>query len=47
MSDDPFPKDAIFIKWGRFQAGIFGRLAIVGIIAILALLVAGRVFGLW
>lgn len=47
MPDDPFPRDAIFIKWGRFQAGAFGRLAIAAVIVILALAVAGRALGLW
>jgi len=47
MSYDPFPKDAIFVKWGRFQAGVFGRLAIVSVIMILALIVIGRALSLW
>jgi hypothetical protein len=40
MPDDPFPKDALFIKWGRFQAGAFGRLAIIALITILLLAIA-------
>jgi hypothetical protein len=47
MSDDPFPKDAIFIKWGRFQAGIVGRLAIITVPLALVLAIAARFAGLW
>jgi hypothetical protein len=47
MSDDPFPKDAIFIKWGRFQAGIVGRLAIAAVVMVLMIAAGGRAVGLW
>jgi hypothetical protein len=47
MPDDPFPREALFIKWGRFQAGAFGRLAILALLGIVAALIAGRAFGLW
>jgi hypothetical protein len=47
MSDDPFPRDAIFIKWGRFQAGIVGRLAIAAVVVAMMIAAAGRAMGLW
>jgi len=47
MSDDPFPKDAIIIRWGRFQAGIVGRLAIIAVLTVIVIAGAGRVVGLW
>jgi hypothetical protein len=46
MADDPFPRDAIFIKCGRFQAGAFGRLAILALLVLAAAGLAGRLLGL-
>jgi hypothetical protein len=47
MADDPFPRDALFIKFGRFQAGAFGRLAILALMGLAAGFMVGRAFGLW
>jgi hypothetical protein len=47
MSDNQFPDDAIFVKWGRFQAGVFGRLAIVAIIVLAIVIGASRAAGLF
>lgn len=47
MADDPFPRDAIFVKFGRFQAGAFGRLAIVALLAVVGVLLIGRALGWW
>jgi hypothetical protein len=32
MPIEDHPRDAIFIKWGRFQIGVFGKLAIVAVL---------------
>jgi hypothetical protein len=46
MSNDPFPRDAIFIKIGKFQVGAFGRLAVVLAVA-LTVIFLGHLFGAW
>jgi hypothetical protein len=38
MSDQK-PPDALFIRWGKFQAGAFGRPAILALIALTAAVV--------
>lgn len=43
MADDHH--DAVFIRFGQFQAGAYGRLGIFALIAIL--LTATRYFNLW
>jgi hypothetical protein len=44
MSDDPFTKDSIFISisWGALRAGAVGRLAIIGLVVMVAALIAAR-----
>jgi hypothetical protein len=47
MSNDLFPENAIYIKWGRFQAGIVGRFAITASVIALALILGARFLGYW
>lgn len=47
MADNQFPKDAIFIKWGRFQAGATGRLAVTALVLVIVAVLAGYAFGFW
>jgi len=44
MADDQFPKDALFIKLGRFQAGAFGRLAIIALTLVVVLFLWRRLW---
>ena len=46
MPNDPFPRDAIFIKIGKFQVGAFGKLGVV-LAAALSAYVVGRFLGAW
>jgi hypothetical protein len=46
MSDERLAKDAVFIKWGRFQLGVSGRLAIIAVVIVVALLMTGQWLGL-
>jgi hypothetical protein len=41
------PRDAIFIKCGRFQIGAFGRLAISSLLVVAIMIFAGRLLALW
>lgn len=41
-----FPKDAIFVRWGRFQAGLIGRPAILTMLGIVIAAVLLRLFNL-
>lgn len=45
--DNHFPRDAIFIKFGRFQAGAFGRLAIIALIGLAVVYLAGKGLNAW
>jgi hypothetical protein len=47
METEDHPRDAIFIKWGRFQIGAFGRLAILTILLLVILIFLGRSMSLW
>jgi hypothetical protein len=47
MADDPIPRDALFIKFGRFQAGASGPIGILALIAVAMGFMAGRAWGLW
>jgi hypothetical protein len=42
MSDEQFPKDAIFIKWGGFRVAIFGRIAVAAFITIFGFIALGE-----
>jgi len=42
---DPHSRNAIFIKYGRFQAGAYGWLGIVALVAVFLLL--ARYLNLW
>jgi hypothetical protein len=46
MRDAP-PAHGIFIKWGRFQAGAFGRPAVLTVLVIAVAGFLGRLWGLW
>jgi hypothetical protein len=43
MPYQQLPHDAIFIRWGRFQAGASGRTAIVAVCILLIELLVGLV----
>ena len=47
MSDHQFPRDALFIKLGWFQAGAFGRLAIIVLGLLIVGYFAGKAAGWW
>lgn len=47
MTGNQIPRDAIFIKWGLFQASISGRLAIIAVMAGGLLFFVGRYLGVW
>ena len=38
MTPDPHPPNALFIKWGRFQAGAFGVPAMITLALLTAVL---------
>ncbi len=38
MSSNQIPPDALFIRWGKFQAGASGRVAQVAVVAIVGAL---------
>jgi hypothetical protein len=42
MTPEHLPPDAIFIRWGKFEAGAFGRPAIVAFIVLVM-----AAFGAW
>jgi hypothetical protein len=42
MSDEQFPKDAIFIKWGGLCVAIFGRLPVAVFITIFGFIALGE-----
>ncbi len=44
MTPEQLPPDALFIRWGHFQAGAFGRLAIVVLACIVLALVLWRLW---
>lgn len=46
MNPENQPSDALFIRWGKFQAGVFGRPAIVAL-ALVAASFLLRVVGFW
>jgi hypothetical protein len=45
MTPDQFPRDALFIQWGRFRAGASGRTAIVGLLSLIAVVVLAKFAG--
>ena len=45
MNPQRLPYDALFVRWGQFQAGAFGRPAILALVLILAALVLGLAGG--
>jgi hypothetical protein len=47
MSDEQFPRDAIFISFGRFQAGAFGKLAIAAFVILIIGMIGARALGIW
>ena len=47
MQPGDLPPDAMFIRWGRFQAGAFGRPAVLILGAALFCGIATRLLGLW
>jgi hypothetical protein len=47
MANDPFPPIAIFIRFGDFQAGAFGQLAIIALLVLAAGFFFGRYRKLW
>jgi hypothetical protein len=47
MSDELFPRDAIFITFGKFQAGAFGKLAIGAFVILIVGIISARSLGIW
>jgi hypothetical protein len=47
MNQHPLPRDAIFIKWGKFQAGASGKWAITALIVAITFGLVGRALALW
>jgi len=47
MRDDDHPVHSIFIRWGRFEVGAFGRPAIVAVCFIASAVIFGRLLGMW
>jgi hypothetical protein len=47
MPDSPIDRDAISIRWGRFQASITGRLAIAAAALVVLAAMAGAALRLW
>ena len=41
------PRDAIFVKWGRFQIGAFGKLAILTVLLLATMIFLARAFSMW
>jgi hypothetical protein len=41
------PAHGIFIKWGRFQAGAFGKPAVLTVLVIVVTGFVGRLLGIW
>lgn len=44
MADDN-PRDAVYVKFGRFQAGAYGRLGIIALVTIM--LTAAKYLHVW
>jgi hypothetical protein len=40
-------RHGLFIKWGRFQVGAFGRPAVLTVLVIVVAVFIGRLCGLW
>lgn len=47
MTGDPFPRDAIFIRYGRLTIGAFGRLAVAGLLTFGTAAIAGHMLNWW
>jgi len=46
MAEQP-PRDAIYLKWGKFEAGIFGKPAILALAFAVSVAFITRFFSLW
>jgi hypothetical protein len=47
MRIEPTPPDGIFIKWGEFQIGAFGKLAIVTVLLVTVMFFVARLLSMW
>jgi hypothetical protein len=47
MPQEPFPRDAIYFRWGRVQFVASGRTALLTVFAVALTVLAGRIFHVW
>jgi len=47
MTIETPPPHAIFVKWGRFQMGVFGWPAILAVLITVLTGFLGRLLGIW
>jgi len=46
-TSDHSPRDALFIRWGKFEAGAFGRPAVIGLSLISLVILLSWLGGFW
>jgi hypothetical protein len=47
MHIEDHPRDAVFVRWGRFQIGAFGKFAIFTVLVLAVLVFLARLVPMW